>query len=957
MARKRTHNSRRATLIAFGLIVLAAAATGSSTASSQDASLSHEQPNPAIDAAAEAARAYKHALSTLTTLSKLPTSPNRDRQSAPAHSNSLLSYLLPDAQGDGPIASAIRIATKLRHQSWIPASISDYFSRELGGGRKKEDELVGRAVKVIDLLQHAAELGHTDALYTLAQISLFPPNSYFPSNPNLSFTSFSEHAKITGNATSQAAIGFFYSTGYSNVVPVDQAKAQLYLTFAAHGGHKGSQMALGYRYWSGIGVAEDCMAALNWYEEAAEQSMAKFLSGPPGGRTLPLTPPRLSDLAGGVYGPGASVASTGPNAIRPVIKNMGARSGSDTWDDLLEYYLFNADRGEQDFAYRLGKIFYQGSIYAAPGGISSGGDGSSSIPRDFHKARHYFLRIARQIWPSDPVDPRDARSLAKEKEEAPPQGGFAPLAAGYLGRMYLRGEGVKQDAAMARLWFERGAIYGDKESQLGLGIIWRDGLVDGKKDFKKAANLFLTAASQELADAQVQVGKMHYNSGDTKSATMYFEQGIRQGNPFEGYYYLADLQARIARTRTTPRDIAGSTCAVAVSFYKLIAERGTWGDDLLSHADMQWQLGTERGKEMAMLRWWIAAERGYEIAQNNLAFELDQDRSILRQTRFAPMSPSNDTARLALTQWTRSAAQRNVDALVKVGDYYYYGLGVPPEEEDERYEKAAGYYQSAADSQLSALAMWNLGWMYENGKGVPRDFHLAKRHYDLALQTNPEAYLPVTIALIKLYLKSFWSIATGGPEGLNLWQSSGEEVLLESERAVQESGPGKEGKSKAGRDGHGESHDDDHGSWYLGKARDEYNRKQQAGLPADAEDDPVQWARDRKAAENERDGDFGPDDYFDAATRGAHRGEEDVDEFVETMLLVALCIMVSTLLFIRGRWMERLRRADEPQEGQGAQNANANGQQQQGPAAADAAGGLYPPPGDAAARNNWDVLR
>lgn len=96
------------------------------------------------------------------------------------------------------------------------------------------------------------------------------------------------------------------------------------------------------------------------------------------------------------------------------------------------------------------------------------------------------------------------------------------------------------------------------------------------------------------------------------------------------------------------------------------------------------------------------------------------DKSILRFTRFAPISPSNDTARLALTQWIRSAAQRNVDSLVKVGDYYYHGLGVPEEPETVRWEKAAGYYQSAADTHMSALAMWNLGWMYENGIGVPQ---------------------------------------------------------------------------------------------------------------------------------------------------------------------------------------------------------------------------------------------
>lgn len=76
---------------------------------------------------------------------------------------------------------------------------------------------------------------------------------------------------MTGNATSQSYLAFFHATGYQNVVPVDQAKAQLYYTFAAHGGEKAAQMALGYRYWTGIGVVENCERAVEWYNAAAEQ--------------------------------------------------------------------------------------------------------------------------------------------------------------------------------------------------------------------------------------------------------------------------------------------------------------------------------------------------------------------------------------------------------------------------------------------------------------------------------------------------------------------------------------------------------------------------------------------------------------------------------------------------------------------------------------------------------------
>lgn len=175
---------------------------------------------------------------------------------------------------------------------------------------------------------------------------------------------------------------------------------------------------------------------------------------------------------------------------------------------------------------------------------------------------------------------------------------------------------------------------------------------------------------------------------------------------------------------------------------------------------------------------------------------------------------SNETDRIALTYWTRSAAQDNVDALVKLGDYYFKGIGTSPpnsssgldssQEEDQegeyngadsprsrelggqpQFEKAATFYQSAATSRLSAMAMWNLGWMHETGQGVPQvknpssffsffglstcrklivlpllyqDFHLAKRYLDSALETSPSAYFPSTLSLISLYTRALYHV-------------------------------------------------------------------------------------------------------------------------------------------------------------------------------------------------------
>lgn len=246
----------------------------------------------------------------------------------------------------------MRVAHKIRNHRWIPRWLSGKMERikddsNFSWGLFRTsgiDSAPAKSLKVIDLLEHASELGHYEAMYTLADLSLFPPSwTTLPINATRAFKWFYEHAEATGNSTSQSHIAFFYATGYSPSgdlpsVEVDQAKAMLWYTFAAHGGNSGAAMVLGYRNWAGISVNENCQVALGWYQSAAEAAIAHFMSGPPGGRTLPRTSTRISDLDGGVFGPGASVASTGLNAYRPVIKAAKSRGAGETWDDLLEFY-------------------------------------------------------------------------------------------------------------------------------------------------------------------------------------------------------------------------------------------------------------------------------------------------------------------------------------------------------------------------------------------------------------------------------------------------------------------------------------------------------------------------------------------------------------------------------------------------------------------------------------------
>lgn len=57
---------------------------------------------------------------------------------------------------------------------------------------------------------------------------------------------------------------------------VSQAKALVHYTIAALGDNTWAQMALGYRYWSGISLANSCEKALEFYRRVATKVCSHF---------------------------------------------------------------------------------------------------------------------------------------------------------------------------------------------------------------------------------------------------------------------------------------------------------------------------------------------------------------------------------------------------------------------------------------------------------------------------------------------------------------------------------------------------------------------------------------------------------------------------------------------------------------------------------------------------------
>lgn len=577
--------------------------------------------------------------------------------------------------------------------------------------------------QAVRLLDAAARDGEPDAIFLIAEMNFFGNYSH-PRNFTEAFRRYHQLATLNGNSSAQHMVGIMYATGIGGVVERDQGKALMYETFAAKGGSTRAQMATAYRHYTGVGAPRNCSEAAFWYKRVADKAIAYYRSGPPDGISLTKDSYKIADEKGGVYGEGASVVSSGINAI-----HAGPNSDQHaSFDDVLEYLDLMSRKGELKATLALGRLHYEGN---------------RTLRKNFRTARAYFTIVTRRYWKKDGTANDEDHSTAK----------FAAKAAAYLGQMFLRGEGVEQSYDKALFWFKRGLSNGDALSQYEMGLMYLHGY-GVRKDAIKASELFKEAANQDLSSAQVALGQLYLDQGDVGTAIRFFDLAARIGpgrnGHIEAFYHLAEMSNKgIGRDRS---------CNVATAFYKLVAEKVETIHSSFDEANRAYE---DDETETALITYMLAAEQGYETAQSNVAYLLDEHHSVFSLGSFLPWRATQTSllknAVLALIYWTRSAKQLNIDSLVKMGDYYLGGYGTEAD-----MQKAATCYQEAAQTHQSAQALWNLGWMHENGIGVEQDFHLAKRFYDSALETNMEAYLPVKLSLTKLRLRSFWNTITKG---------------------------------------------------------------------------------------------------------------------------------------------------------------------------------------------------
>ncbi|TDH70370.1 hypothetical protein CCR75_009709 [Bremia lactucae] len=463
--------------------------------------------------------------------------------------------------------------------------------------------------------------------------------------------------------------------------PLDEAAAMSHYYFAALGGDIGATMVLGHNHMLGINAPMKCESAARYYEVAANEAVAR--------RERNFIHPIIYDVP--------------HRRLMTVADSLHKKSSPDD-AAVADYYQFSAEKGDPESTLNLATLYFYGS---------------RGIAQDVERAAALFQKAYELGAPEGAYHlghiynfgigvPQNNATAFKYLQEAVKEGSAA--AHNELGRMYLEGKGTNRDEEKAVELFKAAIKQGSIEAFHNLGILFMQGRVSkdvAHPEYDVARSYFLIAAYQGHTLSKHKLGHMHLHGiGGTRS------------------------------------------CKQAVESFKTVAEFGEW-DDVLNQAYADFK---NQDYEASFMKYAVMAQQGYEVAQHNAAYLLDSDFLTPSAFSTSHILTSSKTelkkdviASTAVKLYRLAAQQGNVDANLKIGDYYYYGKGGHAVD----YVKASAHY-SIACKHSNAQAMFNLALMYEHGIGVDQDFYLAKRFFDKAHLAHNDAKVPVMLAMWKL---------------------------------------------------------------------------------------------------------------------------------------------------------------------------------------------------------------
>ena len=627
----------------------------------------------------------------------------------------------------------------------------------------------------LQLLTWAADLLSSDALWILGEHYLWGTHGAQPDIEKA--RQAYERLALTGNATAHARLGYLYSSRFMADIhgaPRSEAEALIHYTMAAQEGDWHAMNALAYRQLYGLGTSVNCTESLIWLDHLAQRAHNEFLAGPPGGRTLPYNKVRLSDrvrLGGPTFqlASGQHFKATFSSSPISYYKALSDKPPALLLDahalhELMEQYEFLAQEDP------IEQIRYVFAMYF--GSIVGYRESLGAVRPNYTEAARHALALATKAWPIPILLSHVDEELVRHGRRGPLlryvslpsyQAYAAKKAAVLLGVMHLRGEGVPQDAKIAKVWLTRAATEGDALGMAYLGMMYEHGYGGLKIDTSRAWDLYRHSYNNTSLSL-LGMAKQQIKAGHPEHAQPILLNALeRIGTPkglaftsakFDALYWNAGLEADYLYKAPDP-----TRCRQVATKFQALVHRGDWEDPVYHRGEA----ALDRGDVATALHAWsMAAEAGMAEAQDNVAHILDQFTSWRHIVEPRPYDA------LALEYWAQSAMQDSTLAQTKICDYVLHGF-LPHR---RSMAQAARCYRSQVDGSNDLLNKWRLAQLYEDGaEGFERDFPLAKRLYDVILLHSPLLNLTVTWALMRLHAKAFWAMLCGDTTAQRLFAS------------------------------------------------------------------------------------------------------------------------------------------------------------------------------------------
>lgn len=591
-----------------------------------------------------------------------------------------------------------------------------------------DNEITPEQLKLYESLKISSDMyNNADATLILSNMFLYQDYG-FPHNKTLAFQYMDKYNNMTRLSNSETVFeqAVMYSTGLFGAIERDEVKSLIYYQKAAKLGNLKAKQTLAYKHIHGINVPKDYEKGLLLYREIAHVVRSSYNEYQwefvfPYIETFNI---RLPDFDNGLLD--ADLKSTPLSTYRKVSVRP----------DITSSVLTKMSNG--NIVLQFGNLDETSPF--AIGGIEDESDdqlvdlyynawdefkGTYTMERNCEAARQILEFMYDRFHKDVPF--MDTLQLF-----------FYSKGMDLLGHIYMTGDGIeRENIDLATKYFQISIDSVENKSSvksranIGMGLInefYKNNITEAVRYYMRGKEV-----RENGGIAEYQLSKL---------CTLFPEMKI--GDPFQfmqtahmkGY-----LPARFEFAKMVEQGLQINYIPEDLGFiFKEFVERNE--NIMAPHLKTAFNQLLLGNTEVSLWLYSIAAEQGYEAAQVSAAYLMYQI-----PFKFEELPITEESRKqLASSYYTRAFKQDNIDSGIIAGDIYY---------NTGEYEKAFALYQAAA-LKLSSQGIWNLGYMYEYGLGVPMDYHLAKRYYDQLLDTKPKLFIAASLSILKLQIKSVW---------------------------------------------------------------------------------------------------------------------------------------------------------------------------------------------------------